>query len=90
MDVLAFWNFVANFFDRLNVFIYFTFSLISSLLYEELCTLVKCKRMSTLVPQRVSNLLTSLGHTGRGTLLMGHTLNAQTLTKTDEQEKGFK
>ena len=34
----------------------------------------------------VSNLLASLGHTGRRVVL-GHTLNTQTLTKTDRQEK---
>ena len=32
----------------------------------------------------VSNILASLGHTGRRVVL-GHTLNTQTLTKTDEQ-----
>ena len=38
----------------------------------------------------MSNLLASLGHTGRRVIL-GHTLNTQTLTKTDEhKEKGFK
>ena len=35
----------------------------------------------------VSNLLVSLGHTGRGRVVLGHTLNIQTLTKTDEQKK---
>ena len=34
----------------------------------------------------VSNLLASLGHTGRRVVL-GHTLNTQTLMKTDEQKK---
>ena len=33
-----------------------------------------------------SNLLASLGHTGRRSVVLGHTLNAQTLT--DEQKKG--
>ena len=33
----------------------------------------------------MSNLLASLGHAGRRVL--GHTLNTQTLTKTDEQKK---
>ena len=37
----------------------------------------------------VSNLLASLGHTGRRVVL-GHTLNTQTLMKTDEHRKGFK
>ena len=37
----------------------------------------------------VSNLLASLGHTRRRVVL-GHTLNTQTLMKTDEQVKGFK
>ena len=37
----------------------------------------------------VPNLLASLGHTGRRVVL-GHTLNTQTLMKTDEQKKGFK
>ena len=36
------------------------------------------------------NLLASLGHTGRRVVL-GHTLNTQTLIKTDEQQQeGFK
>ena len=34
----------------------------------------------------VSNLLASLGHPGRRVAL-GHTVNTQTLTKTDEQKK---
>ena len=38
---------------------------------------------------RVSNFLASLGHTGRRVVL-GHTLNIQTVTKTDEHKKGFK
>ena len=38
----------------------------------------------------VSNRLTSLGHTGRKRVVLSHTLNTQTLTKTDEQKKGFK
>ena len=38
---------------------------------------------------RASRLLASLGHTGRSVVL-GHTLNAQALVKTDEQENGFK
>ena len=37
----------------------------------------------------VSNLLASLGHAGKRVIL-GHTLNIQTLTKTDEQIKDFK
>ena len=37
----------------------------------------------------VSNLLASLGHTGRRVVL-DHTLNTQTLMKTDEQRRGFK
>ena len=37
----------------------------------------------------VSNLLTSLGHTGRRVVL-SHTLNTQTLMKTDEPKKSFK
>ena len=36
----------------------------------------------------VSKLLASLGHTGRRVVL-GHTLNTQTLMKTDEQKKRF-
>ena len=35
---------------------------------------------------RVSNLLASLGHTGRR-IVLGHTFNTQTLMKTDEQKK---
>ena len=35
----------------------------------------------------VSNLLVSLGHTGRRKIVLIHTLNTQTLTKTDEQKK---
>ena len=38
----------------------------------------------------VSPLLASLGHTGRRRVVLGHTLNTQTLAKTDEQRKGFK
>ena len=34
----------------------------------------------------MSNFLASLGHTGRGVVL-GHTLNMQTLTKTDGQKQ---
>ena len=37
----------------------------------------------------VSNLLVSLGHTGRRVVL-GHALNTQTLTKNDEKKIGFK
>ena len=33
----------------------------------------------------VSNCPASLGHTGRRGVVLGHTLNTQTLTKTDEQ-----
>ena len=40
-------------------------------------------------PAGVSNLLMSLGHTGRR-VVMGHTLNTQTLMKIDEQKKDFK
>ena len=37
------------------------------------------------------NLLESLGHTGRRRVVLGHTLNIQTLMKTGEQKKkGFK
>ena len=36
----------------------------------------------------VSNLLASLGHNGRSAVL-GHTLNTETVTKTDEQKKGL-
>ena len=35
----------------------------------------------------LSNLLASLGHTRRRRVVSGHTLNTQTLTKTDEQKK---
>ena len=42
--------------------------------------------VSTARSAGVSNLLASLGHTGRRVAL-GHTLNMQTLTKTDEQKK---
>ena len=43
------------------------------------------------MPAGVSNHLTSLGHTGRRRDVLGHTLNTQTLMKTDEQKKkGFK
>ena len=38
----------------------------------------------------VSNLLVSLGHTGRRRIVLGYTLNTQTLMKTDEQKKGFR
>ena len=41
------------------------------------------------IPYGVSNLLVSLGHTGRR-VVVGHTLKTQTLMKTDEQKKGFK
>ena len=34
----------------------------------------------------VSNLLASLGHTGRGRVVLGHALNAQTRMKTDKQK----
>ena len=30
--------------------------------------------------------MASLGHTGRRRVVLGHTLNTQTLTKTDEQK----
>ena len=35
----------------------------------------------------LSNLLASLGHTGGRTVVLGHTVNTQTVTKTDEQRK---
>ena len=35
----------------------------------------------------MSNLLAFLGHTGRRRVALGHTLDTQTLTKTDEQKK---
>ena len=35
----------------------------------------------------VSNLLASLGHTERRRVVLGHTLNTQTLMKTDGQKK---
>ena len=35
----------------------------------------------------LSNLFVSLGHTGRIRVVLGHTLNTQTLTKTEEQKK---
>ena len=35
----------------------------------------------------VSDLLASLGHTGRRRVVLGYTLNTQTLTKTDNQKK---
>ena len=38
----------------------------------------------------VSNLLASLGHTGRRRVVLAHTLNTQTLMKTGEQKKSFK
>ena len=38
----------------------------------------------------VSKRLASLGHTGRIRVVLGHTLNTQTLTKTGEQKKGFR
>ena len=38
----------------------------------------------------VSDLLASLGHTGKRRVVLGHILNTQTLMKTDEQKKkGF-
>ena len=40
-----------------------------------------------LSPSGVSKLLVSLGHTGRRRLVLDHTLNTQTLTKTDEERK---
>ena len=44
-------------------------------------------RFNILQPQAgVCNPLASLGHTGRRVVL-GHILNTQTLTKTDEQKK---
>ena len=33
--------------------------------------------------------MASLGHTGRRRVVLGHTLNIQTLTKTDEQKKAL-
>ena len=38
----------------------------------------------------VSNLLASLGHTGRRRVVLGHPLNTQTLMKTGVQKEGFK
>ena len=38
----------------------------------------------------MSKLLRSLGHTGRRRVVWDRTLNTQTLTKTNEQEKRFK
>ena len=38
----------------------------------------------------VSNLLVCLGLTGRRRVVLGHTLNTQTLTKPDEQRNGIK
>ena len=35
----------------------------------------------------MSNLLASLGHTGMRRVVLGHTLNAHTPRKTDEQNK---
>ena len=40
-------------------------------------------------PKGVSKFLASLDHSGR-IIVLGHILNTQTLTKTDEQKKGFK
>ena len=40
-------------------------------------------------PHQVSNLLASLGHTGRWRVVLGHTFNTQTLTKADEQKNRF-
>ena len=34
----------------------------------------------------LSNLLASLSHTGKRRVVLGHTLNTQTLIKTDEQK----
>ena len=45
-----------------------------------------CSQLRALMAQAVSNLLASLGHTGRRVVL-GHTLNTQTLMKTDEKNK---
>ena len=39
------------------------------------------------IPPEVSNLLASLGHTGRRRVVLGHTFSTQTLTKTGEQKK---
>ena len=44
------------------------------------------KRLAGLVAG-VSNLLVSLGHTGRRRVVLGCTLNTQILTKTDKQKK---
>ena len=41
----------------------------------------------TLLDSGMSDLLVSLGHTGRRRVVLGHTLTAQTLVKTDEQKK---
>ena len=40
-----------------------------------------------LLPVGVAKLLVSLGHTGGRRVVLGHTLNMQTLMKTDEQKK---
>ena len=38
----------------------------------------------------VSNLWASLGHNGKRRVALGHTVNIQTLMKTDEDKRGFK
>ena len=56
------------------------------------CTLLINLRNKHELP-RLSNLLVSLGHTGSRRVVLGHTLNTQTLMKTDKQKKnkkGFK
>ena len=50
------------------------------------CTSAYC----TLETPGVVNILASLGHTGRRGVVLGHTLNTQTLMKTDEQKKSCK
>ena len=47
------------------------------------------RRISETLDTGVSNLLVSLGHTGRRRVALGYILNTQTLTKIDEQKKRF-
>ena len=52
---------------------------------------VVCTRMAEFPPGTgVSAFLVSLDHTGRRRVVLGHTLNTQSLMKTDAQKKGFK
>ena len=48
---------------------------------------LRCSRLQQYSLAGMSNLLASLG---RRRVASGHTLNTQTITKTDEQKKGFK